>query len=112
MQAHVQPGGFQISHTTHTRHELPGAAQSNCMPDDDAGNRTAGAPVHMLIGHSGAPFSWAVNPRAPPFYEAVQLRHGYLRVHANRTALTMQARTAIHHLCALIRSSLHSHSRL
>lgn len=75
-----------------THCELSDAAQSNCMPDDDAANHTAGAPVHMLIGHSGAPLSWAVNPRAPPFYEAVQLRHGYLRVRANRTALAMQAR--------------------
>ena len=99
-------------HTQPTIDVLAAAAQSNCMPEDDAGHRTAGAPVHMLIGHSGAPFSWAVNPRAPPFYEAVQLRHGYLRVHANRTALTMQARTVIHHACALTRSSLHSHFRL
>ena len=67
--------------------------QSNCMPDDisRSGGRTAGGPVHMLIGHAGAPLSWAVNPETPPYYAAVELRHGYLRVRANRTALTMQA---------------------
>ena len=48
--------------------------------------------MHMLIGHAGAPLSWAMNPETPPFYDAVELRHGYLRVRANRTALTMQAR--------------------
>ncbi|KAK9845224.1 hypothetical protein WJX81_000461 [Elliptochloris bilobata] len=67
--------------------------QSNCMPDDvdGSGGRTAGGPVHVLIGHSGAPLSWAVNPSTPPYYEAVELRHGYLRVLANRTTLALQA---------------------
>ena len=71
------------------------------MPDDinSSGGRTAGGPVHMLIGHAGAPLSWAVNPGTPPYYDAVELRHGHLRVRANRTALTMQARATLVHCC-------------
>ena len=59
------------------------------MPDEhkDSTNRTAGGPVHMLIGHAGAPMSWAVNPDTPPFYEAVHLRHG---VHVKYTELTWE----------------------
>ena len=53
--------------------------------------------MHMLIGHAGAPLSWAVNPETPPYYAAVELRHGYLRVRANRTALTMQACLTLMH---------------
>ncbi len=44
--------------------------------------------VHMW---AGAPYSWTINPVTPPYYEAVAIQHGYLRVEANRTALTMQA---------------------
>ena len=40
---------------------------------------------------AGAPYSWTINPVTPPYYEAVAVQHGYLRVEANRTALTMQA---------------------
>ena len=39
----------------------------------------------------GAPYSWTISPVTPPYYEAVAIQHGYLRVEANRTALTMQA---------------------
>ncbi|CAK0782920.1 hypothetical protein CVIRNUC_006115 [Coccomyxa viridis] len=63
--------------------------QRNCMGFAEDG--TARAPVHLLIGHAGAPYSWTINPVTPPYYEAVAIQHGYLRVEANRTALTMQA---------------------
>lgn len=87
---------WQVASQHHvTRVTRSGGVQSNCMPDDisRSGGRTAGGPVHMLIGHAGAPLSWAVNPNTPPYYHAVELRHGYLRVRANRTALAMQARS-------------------
>ena len=43
------------------------------------------------INPPGAPYSWAINPATPPYYEAVAIQHGYLRVEANRTALVMEA---------------------
>jgi hypothetical protein len=62
--------------------------QRNCM--GYAADGSARAPVHMLIGHAGAPYSWAIAPETPPYYEAVAIQHGYLRVEANRTALVME----------------------
>ncbi|CAL8470701.1 g10243 [Coccomyxa elongata] len=63
--------------------------QRNCM--GYAPDGSANAPVHMLIGHAGAPYSWTISPETPPYYESVAIQHGYLRVAANRTALQMEA---------------------
>ena len=48
--------------------------------------------LSYAVSHAGAPYSWAINPKTPPYYEAVAIQHGYLRVEANRTALIMEAR--------------------
>ena len=66
--------------------------QRNCVPARPDGS--AGAPVHVLIGHAGAPFSWTVNDVTPPYYEAVAVEHGYMRATANRTAMHMQVCSA------------------
>ena len=44
-----------------------------------------------LTGHAGAPYSWTINDETPPYYEAVAVRHGYMRATANRTAFHAQA---------------------
>ena len=62
--------------------------QRVCMPPRADGS--AGAPVHVLIGHAGAPFSWTVNDATPPYYAAVAVEHGYMRATATRTAMRMQ----------------------
>ena len=43
-------------------------------------------------GHAGAPYSWTINDETPPYYEAVAVRHGYMRATANRTTFHAQAR--------------------
>ena len=43
---------------------------------------------------AGAPYSWTIDPKTPPYYESVAIQHGYLRVEANRTALAMEASSA------------------
>lgn len=64
--------------------------QRVCMPGRPDGSATA--PVHVLIGHAGAPFSWTINAPTPPYYDSVAVEHGYLRATANRTAVHVQAR--------------------
>jgi hypothetical protein len=86
--------------------------QRNCMSYADDGS--ARAPVHLLIGHAGAPYSWAISPETPPYYEVVAIQHGYLRVEANRTALLMEVLLRMHQLhmtaisvqCATLQASL------
>ena len=51
---------------------------------------SASAPVHVLIGHAGAPYSWAINPTTPSYYDAVAVQHGYMRVTANATRMHME----------------------
>jgi hypothetical protein len=73
--------------------------QRNCM--GYARDGSAAAPVHVLIGHAGAPYSWAINDATPPYYDAVAIRHGYLRATANRTAFHAQARRQLWLLCVV-----------
>ena len=51
----------------------------------------ARAPVHLVIGHGGAATTPNIHLRRPRIYEAVELRHGYLRVAANATHLRHEA---------------------
>lgn len=46
---------------------------------------TAGAPVHLVIGHAGAGLCLNTLPVRPQFWERVELTHGYMRVNANGT---------------------------
>jgi hypothetical protein len=64
----------------------------NCVEPD--ANGTNLAPVHVNIGNAGASFSWdVIDPAllAQSAYVAMAVQHGYTRIHASRTTLTLQA---------------------
>ena len=56
-----------------------------CQVREEGG--AAGGTVHLVIGHGGAGLSPNVHLRRPAIFEAVQLRHGFMRVAANATHL-------------------------
>lgn len=57
--------------------------KERCLPFNSDG--TAGGPVHLVIGHAGAGLCLNTLPQRPPFWERVELTHGYMRVEANGT---------------------------
>jgi hypothetical protein len=50
----------------------------------------AQAPVHVVMGHGGAPLTFNVRPQPQPYWELVDLEHGYLRITANATTFHTQ----------------------
>ena len=61
------------------------------MWDADGSQR---APIHLVIGHAGAGLSYTVMQQKPDFMEVVLLEHGYMRVHANGSALSLEVHSA------------------
>lgn len=51
----------------------------------------ANGPVHVHMGNGGFEFTWFVNPVPPPYWDTFAMEHGYSRLQANGTHLSMQA---------------------
>lgn len=50
-----------------------------------------GAPIHLVLGHGGAGYSTLIPDPLPGVFEVVALRHGYLRIEADRSALSVES---------------------
>mmetsp|Transcript_8251 Transcript_8251/g.19594 ORF Transcript_8251/g.19594 Transcript_8251/m.19594 type:complete len:175 (-) Transcript_8251:44-568(-) len=57
--------------------------QSRCLkPEAKTGANVA--PVHVVMGHAGAGLCTNIESKRPPFFESVEVEHGYTRVQATR----------------------------
>lgn len=45
----------------------------------------AQAPLHLVMGHAGAPLTYNTALQPDPIWRLVNLTHGYLRISANAT---------------------------
>ncbi|PSC73699.1 inactive purple acid phosphatase 27 [Micractinium conductrix] len=87
---------YQVDVTWHGHHHsyqrtCP-TLNERCVADNADGS--AAAPVHLVLGHSGAGLTPNVHFFRPHIFKRVLLRHGYVRVTANATHLTHAAHVA------------------
>lgn len=55
----------------------------------------AQAPLHVVMGHGGAPLTYNTALQPDAIWRLIKLSHGYLRISANATSLDVEVRCGL-----------------